>query len=253
MPNISFSKCKESLLRDYLGGMGLILLSKKYSIPKNTIHYNLSKLKAMRSKKEAIRKYEINEDFFATIDAEEKAYLLGFIYADGCLNGIQLNVTIHPKDVEIIHTFIEHISPSRIPSIVKNFYVKFGVYNRKLSDDLRKCGITERKSLIATFPGEAILPKHLHSHFIRGIFDGDGSVFTLARGNRQVVKIIGSKFFAPDLEKILKHNNIVSRRYTKGNVEEVVVGKKAEILKFYNFLYKDATLFLKRKYCKFVF
>ena len=28
--------------------------------------------------------YEIDENFFKTIDTEEKAYILGFIYANGC-------------------------------------------------------------------------------------------------------------------------------------------------------------------------
>jgi hypothetical protein len=32
------------------------------------------------------QKYKINEDFFQEIDTEEKAYWLGFLYADGYIH-----------------------------------------------------------------------------------------------------------------------------------------------------------------------
>lgn len=32
------------------------------------------------------RPYAVNQDYFATIDTEEKAYWLGFIAADGCVS-----------------------------------------------------------------------------------------------------------------------------------------------------------------------
>ena len=36
-------------------------------------------------------KYYYNKDFFEKIDTEEKAYWLGFLYADGCINRMYKN------------------------------------------------------------------------------------------------------------------------------------------------------------------
>ena len=54
-----------------------------------------------------IRHININlkEDFFETIDTEEKAYLLGFILADGCIDGNQLSIEINKRDIEILYMF----------------------------------------------------------------------------------------------------------------------------------------------------
>ena len=35
--------------------------------------------------------YSVNDDYFSEIDTEEKAYWLGFIYADGYVTGSKLN------------------------------------------------------------------------------------------------------------------------------------------------------------------
>ena len=52
--------------------------------------------------------------------------------------------------------------------------------------DLNKLGVVERKSLILTFPTEQQVPKHLMPHFIRGYFDGDGSVYKQKQGNTKI-------------------------------------------------------------------
>ena len=233
--------------------MGCILLSKKYAIPRTTIHYNLFKENITRSQKESSQKYKINEYFFSNITTEKQAYLLGFIYADGCINGIQLNVTLHPKDIEIIKLFIKHISPDRTPSLVKNFYVKFGVFNRRLSDDLRKCGVIERKSLIINFPSKKIIASHLLHHFIRGIFDGDGTIFSLSkRPKSYILKIVGSNSLITSLTEILRRHKINGRQKPKGRVSEFIINNnKAEILKMYKFMYNKSTLYLTRKKEKF--
>ena len=41
---------------------------------------------------------------------------------------------------------------------------------------LIKKGIPEKKSYIVKFPSNKIIPNNLMSHFLRGVFDGDGDV-----------------------------------------------------------------------------
>ncbi len=55
-----------------------------------------------------MRKKIYNENYFETIDSEDKAYFLGFIFADGCVTNdskkyrYQLTLKLHSKDVGIL-------------------------------------------------------------------------------------------------------------------------------------------------------
>ena len=62
-----------------------------------------------------MRKKTYNENYFETIDSEDKAYFLGFIFADGCVTNdpkkyrYQLTLKLHSKDVGILEKFIKSI------------------------------------------------------------------------------------------------------------------------------------------------
>ena len=51
-----------------------------------------------------MKRKEYNHSYFEIIDSEDKAYFLGFIYADGCLvtnKRSSLYIKIHTKDQHI--------------------------------------------------------------------------------------------------------------------------------------------------------
>ena len=52
------------------------------------------------------RKHDFNQEFFDIIDTEEKAYILGFIYADGCNNRHpstgELSIAQMERDIDIL-------------------------------------------------------------------------------------------------------------------------------------------------------
>lgn len=50
-------------------------------------------------------------------------------------------------------------------------------------NDLEKLGCVSNKSLILKFPTKEQVPENLTSHFLRGYFDGDGSVFLSENSN----------------------------------------------------------------------
>jgi hypothetical protein len=123
-----------------------------------------------------LRKYTLNENFFENIDSEEKAYWLGFISADGCINRnrhgnyIYLSVALNNKDhhhLELLGKSLGYGGP------VKDYddYSKLVVSSRQITDSLKSLGVTERKSLIIK-PWRG--PADLMSHYWRGVFDGDG-------------------------------------------------------------------------------
>jgi hypothetical protein len=120
--------------------------------------------------------------------------------------------------------------------------------------DLKKLGVTPKKSLIIKFPTNNQVPKELLNHFVRGVFDGDGSVFNYERtiNNKKYlecgVSITASNFFIDGLYRNLKYGNIY--RINNGKNSSLSFKNKKEIKNILDYIYDDATIFLKRKYEK---
>ena len=130
------------------------------------------------------RRYTIIPDFFSVIDTEDKAYLLGFVAADGCIhrNGRSLDIAVHPRDVEILEyakTCLGSNAPIYHRTMASFSGEKtrplYGIYlcSTKLVADLNSLGITPKKSLTLVYPS---LPSRLEQHYIRGMWDGDGYI-----------------------------------------------------------------------------
>ena len=130
-----------------------------------------------------MRKHFINENYFETIETEKQAYILGFIYSDGCVEEhpttSALTFTQLEQDEDILYKIKEELGSDypllkSVQKINGEIKTKFYAYNRKLCEDLTKLGATPRKSLTLKFP--FFLDERLLPHFIRGYFDGDGCV-----------------------------------------------------------------------------
>lgn len=133
------------------------------------------------------RKYFFNFNFFEKIDSELSAYWLGFMYADGCIQkqnkyGEQeFKIAIRDTDLELLEKFKQDIQstyPIRYDNSKgkEHSLVIQSLRSQKTVEDLKKLGCVENKSLILTFPTEEQVPKKYLHHFIRGYFDGDGSI-----------------------------------------------------------------------------
>ena len=60
-------------------------------------------------------------------------------------------------------------------------------------NDLIKQGCVPNKSLILTFPNKYQVPKNLINHFIRGYFDGDGSIYEYSKTHAGSISFIGTE------------------------------------------------------------
>lgn len=207
-----------------------------------------------------------NEHIFDTIDTEEKAYWLGFIYADGYIsksktnNSFNFELTLKSSDklhLEKFNKFTEHngdIIKEKIVKINGKEYsaCRWSVNNKYFWKSLNKLGCVPQKSLILKFPNLSIFKNQdLIRHFIRGYFDGDGCI-TRRIGKNNVsasLSILGTPEFINDLIKHInvygkikhhKHHSLqtVDLRYVKiDNVCEVL-----------HYLYDNSTIYLDRKY-----
>lgn len=205
------------------------------------------------------RKYTVNENYFSKLN-EQKAYWLGVMYADGNVSTNNKNSTgrivLSSTDKNWLIDFSKHIDytgPIReeVHKKFKKSVWKITIDSRKMYDDLVKLGCVPRKSLIIEFPN---INKDLYNHFIRGYFDGDGSVTickNLKDSNWKILKASicsGSEKFIDQLSKILPIKN---KRYYKGKRIFEIKMSLNDSVSLYNFMYKNSTVFLERKYSKF--
>jgi intein/homing endonuclease len=164
-------------------------------------------------------KYKCNEHYFDKITTTEQAYVLGFIWADGHINNRSgLNITIKAADVAVlrhIKTCLQSNAPIK-PKLVKARLYKSLAINRKmLTQALFVVGLRPNKS-----KNNALMPrirKNLLPAFLRGLFDGDGSIWenTGFRAN-----FSGGKTFLQWVDSVLVtygvESNPIRERY-KGN------------------------------------
>ena len=134
---------------------------------------------------------------------------------------------------------------------------RLAIANKHISERLTELGCCKNKTHIITFPSEEQVPKHLQRHFIRGYFDGDGDC-TLNTSKSKVEKgvyIYSASYsllceFEFYMKKVgIKFNNIV--KSGKNILIYKSVPSTISYKDYFNFLYKDATIYLQRKFDKF--
>ena len=193
-----------------------------------------------------------NMQYFDIINSDAKAYLLGFIAADGCItksrNSIGLTITIHKKDKIVLDKLKEELcSENPIKELKRDNLVRFVLYNKELTESLAKVGIYERKSLSMDNIIKNI-PEEYRSSFIRGYFDGDGSFTYQEKYNRGYVQIRGTKEL---LIGIVDSLNIESYSISEyDSIPNLSIGSKKQIKKFFDSIYKNSSIHLDRKYNK---
>lgn len=216
------------------------------------------------------RLYTLNENFFETIDTEEKAYWLGFIYADGYITkrkhgqsvlGIKLGI----KDIEHLRQFCSHIGTNKPVNIYTEKtqystveYCAQFIISNKIVADLEKLGVSCKKSLVLKFPEN--LEISLVHHFIRGYFDGDGSVFirNIPKYGKIYhylgISICGTENFLmgikENLEFVRKSSIIFKDKREKNESKDIFNMKlfsNVRCKSFYDYIYKNSHTYLNRK------
>lgn len=132
---------KENFKKDY-PVLNIEEICKKYNISKQTAWQKASFLKVKKDIKSISRKYKINKNYFVKIDSEDKAYILGFIAADGYNNEKdRVSIGIHRKDIEILN-YIKNKIKVENPIFFhgQNNLAILGLYFKKMCKDIKtKC------------------------------------------------------------------------------------------------------------------
>lgn len=230
-----------------------------WSITNQLIKRNIKR----RSPSAFNRKYYLNEDYFKIIDTEEKAYFLGFLYADGAIyannknNRHYFHLTLHSSDLEILEVFKKSI-PTNVPLryYSKRNHTSLMISSEKMTKDLINLGCMPCKSFKIRFPTVEQVPDNFVRHFIRGYFDGDGCISFSEKHRRIEMRIMSNINFCYALERYLSKNCNIDKFYSQPIFESknggefytnVAFGKSEYIINFYKLIYNNATVFLNRK------
>ena len=195
------------------------------------------------------RKYAINQDYFKTW-SHNMAYVLGFWFADGCIYGGRLfDITIHKKDKYLLKMIAQELAyEGQIQDYVDKQACRINFSCKEIYNDIIKLGGIENKSLNLIFPE---VPKKYMPDFLRGYFDGDGSIMLLKNNRVNSAFTCGNKKFLDSLWRILKDFAQVEGGSYDPSCVSLKFGKK-DTLKIGQYIYStESNLFLKRKKDKF--
>jgi len=191
------------------------------------------------------------ETYFDEINSPNKAYLLGLLFADGCNTRKGFSVTFHEQDDYALDWFIsEIVIGNRKPKINKYKDVKAStlhLVSRKLSDALTKAGCIPNKSQIEAPAPD--LEESLWPHFIRGVFDGDGSSTLSKRFNSITISILGGELLLNRIKGMFEAKGIFCNIYktSSKHCHEIKLAERASVKRFAKWIYSDAEFFFKRK------
>jgi len=267
---------KKELIKLYeVEGLSLADIAKMQSVSRTAImkycdrlgvkRRTKSKSRLLAQEKGKIQKQrycKINEDFFSSWNSD-MAYIFGLLITDGCIsktkNGsYRISLCLNDRDLLLRvakamgsdHTITESKYQKNMNVLI------FG--REKIAQDLLRLGMKPRKSLDVKFPK---VPKEYLNYFIRGVFDGDGSVYYDLRSKDSPLKTIftsGSREFIYALEKVLQGLGMPKRViYESGATGKPISYmfrySHKDSLRLFNIIYKNIgnQLYMKRKYERF--
>jgi len=209
--------------------------------------------------------YTYNHDFFEFIDTEEKAYWLGFMYADGCVyinnitNSGEVCIKLFKGDYNHLKKFNKSLN-GNVPVTFEERICTFNnkkqescvirCYSIKMANDLISHGCIPNKTFNIKVPK---INESLMKHFIRGFFDGDGCICTDS-SKRKTVAInfcSASKEFLMDIREHLYKVDICSYiTDEKGSTYRLYIRGMKNTDKMWNYMFDNATIYLDRKLSK---
>jgi len=251
----------KKILKDYSNNNNTItFISNKYNINHRTV---VKILKKSNTKNRGNIRYNFDRRIFENIDNEKKSYWLGFLYADGGVYKSKDNKTntttikLSSKDIDHLEQFKKDFNLPHIIKIQKEHSFNkiyesaiIRITSKDMVNDLIKHGCIPNKTSTLQFPQ---IDEKLISHFIRGYFDGDGSVSIVKKTNNKEFNILGNYDFLNDIQKILinKCNLNKTKIKKKNKIYSLNYGGNVNAEKFKNFIYKNSSTHLERKKNKF--
>lgn len=223
------------------------------------------------------RKYTYDIDYFYKIDTPDKAYWLGFLYADGAITkfykkdgtirSMTLEISLKYEDKIHLEKFRECIKSDvpifeRIIKLNGKEYksARIQINNTRFCRNLCNVGCIPQKTYKLEFPSNNIVPHPLMRDFIRGFFDGDGCICTYeCAGSSCIVSTITGR---PEMlhsivdylisQSVIRTMPAFIKKSKQNFACDVRFSGKDNNKDLLDYLYKDSNLYLDRKYNKYI-
>lgn len=198
------------------------------NVSPQTIKYQLNKHGYVYSDRRHLgnnRKCNVDMDYLKTIDSKNKAYVLGLIISDGYIDEKWNKLNFTSKDIELVELMKRELKSEHKIGTYNIFdnrtnktYTRHSIQisSKTIVSDLNKLGVFGNKSFTSELPN---IPTEFMWHFIRGVFDGDGTIYQdkNIRIGRLRFGIVGAEKLLNSINNFFKQNNItnVKVRQTK--------------------------------------
>ena len=261
---------KDEIAELYINGNSCTTIAKKFNCNHHTILGILEEKGIPRDAKRFHRKYQLNEHYFDVIDTPNKAYILGLLHADGCneMDKGTIFIGLQESDRDLLETIRLEIGSEK-PLDFKDYSNKhtFGynyenmyelkMYSTHMCKQLADKGIVSNKSLVIGFPNW--INDNLISHYIRGVYDGDGSICQQIRNENNkpiLLTITATNSFCQKLKEICKDklslNSYIYDASCHNGITKVFTLSGRNVCRtFLDWIYQDAEIYLQRKYDRY--
>lgn len=250
----------------YERGVSAKMLGIKFSIDKRRVQKWATSKGLLRDKSASHRLTEFNQHIFDTIDTPEKAYWLGFFYADA-YNSDKVNtfsITLKDEDYEHLVKLCNFVGlpPSKINRYLSHIEDRvyptcsIRMYSKHVCQKMIELGCPRAKSFIIQYPDW--LDEKLNISFIRGMFDGDGSLAKRENGEWKwslaTTKECGESIQQIILDQLKLIVNLSYISQTENNTYELESNGNEKVRKLMEWLYSDFSFntILDRKYSKYL-
>jgi hypothetical protein len=195
-----------------------------------------------------IRKYNFDLEYFKAIDSNEKAYWLGFIYADGNVYKYTLGIKLAGCDLSVLEKFKQDISADCPIKSVKNkdaYVIK--IHSKELVYQLKLLGVVANKSNKISWPP---IRKEFFPAFVLGFYDGDGWI-SVKRDVKNPAWLSWTVGFASCSQEFVKSLKKLLNEYGCGNGYYVTRPGKGKRNTIYQLCYygQSAKRVLDQIYC----
>jgi hypothetical protein len=251
---------KEKVKNLYLQGLSQSQIERDLKMTRKTIRTILKNTGIDRTKSEQWRKRwgsSLNECVFDEL-TPEALYWIGFLYADGHVRKDEaeysIEIEIELKDREHLVKFAQFLECNKEPKQYSDNSCTLRIYSKKINRRLKELGLHHNKSYTAK-PHELLKDSR---DFWRGVVDGDGGVYTFQSTGYNVNQLSLCGTLETILDFIIfcsKQCNIKDKypsHSSKSKSLYQVHYYSSDAIKITDLLYKDSTIYLDRKYQKYL-
>lgn len=241
-------------------GQTLTFISRIYHCRIEAIKNVLEKYEIPIKRRGLSKNRNMQEDFFDIIDSEEKAYFLGLMFSDGSVTldksgkrSPQIRLQLKISDIHIlqdfrtllnIHSNLTYDKRKGKESACLSFRSKH------MADTLSKYDIVPNKTYLTKHLPE--VPELFLKHFLRGLLDGDGSIYQEKKSQKFRVDFCSyHKSICEDFRNLC--NTFLEKRNTNiianyGTAYHIRFNSQDSVKQLVTVLYKDSKISLARKY-----